>query len=266
MIEKLILGRFVPGESLIHGLDARTKLLAGFYYIGILFLANNWWTYALMVLFTLMVVQMTGIKLKVFIKGVKPLIWLILYTVVMQILFASGGTIYFDWGPFTISSFGLLNGVFVFLRFVLIIIMSTVITLTTTPMNLTDAIAYILRPFAVLKVPVNDIALMISVALRFIPTLMGETDKIMKAQRARGVDFGEGNLFEQMKVVVPIFIPLFVSSFNRAEELADAMEARGYQGGEGRTRFRILHWHLGDLIAACVMILLTAGLVILRTS
>ncbi len=119
MIEKLILGRFVPGESLIHGLDARTKLLAGFYYIGILFLANNWWTYALMVLFTLMVVQMTGIKLKVFIKGVKPLIWLILFTVVMQILFASGGTIYFDWGPFTISSFGLLNGVFVFLRFVL---------------------------------------------------------------------------------------------------------------------------------------------------
>lgn len=266
MIEKLILGRFVPGESLIHGLDARTKLLAGFYYIGILFLANNWWTYTLMVVFTLMVIQMTGIKLKVFIKGVKPLIWLILFTVVMQILFASGGTIYFDWGPFTISSFGLLNGVFVFLRFVLIIMMSTVITLTTTPMNLTDAIAYILRPFAVLKVPVNDIALMISVALRFIPTLMGETDKIMKAQRARGVDFGEGNLFEQMKVVVPIFIPLFVSSFNRAEELADAMEARGYQGGEGRTRFRILRWHLGDLVAAGVMILLTAGLVLLRTT
>ncbi|MBC1814174.1 energy-coupling factor transporter transmembrane protein EcfT, partial [Listeria booriae] len=179
MIEKLILGRFVPGESLIHGLDARTKLLAGFYYIGILFLANNWWTYALMVLFTLMVIQLTGIKLKVFIKGVKPLIWLILFTVVMQILFTSGGTIFVDWGPFTISSFGLLNGVFVFLRFVLIIMMSTVITLTTTPMNLTDAIAYILRPFAVLKVPVNDIALMISVALRFIPTLMGETDKIM---------------------------------------------------------------------------------------
>ncbi|EFR95445.1 cobalt transport protein, partial [Listeria ivanovii FSL F6-596] len=121
----------------------------------------------------------------------------------------SGGTIFFDWGPFTISSFGLLNGIFVFLRFVLIIMMSTVITLTTTPMNLTDAIAYILRPFAVVKVPANDIALMISVALRFIPTLMGETDKIMKAQRARGVDFGEGNLFEQMKIVVPIFIPLF---------------------------------------------------------
>lgn len=144
--------------------------------------------------------------------------------------------------------------------------MSTVITLTTTPMNLTDAIAYILRPFAVLKVPVNDIALMISVALRFIPTLMGETDKIMKAQRARGVDFGEGNLFEQMKVVVPIFIPLFVSSFNRAEELADAMEARGYRGGEGRTRYRISHWHIGDLIAGLVMVLLTIGLIVLRTT
>ncbi|EUJ53791.1 FAD export ECF transporter transmembrane subunit FmnA [Listeria fleischmannii] len=264
MIDKLIFGRFVPGQSLIHALDARTKLVAGFYFIGILFLANNIATYALMILFTLMVIMMTGIKIKVFIKGVKPLIWLILFTVMMQMLFTSGGVIYLDFGPITISSFGIINGIYVFIRFTLIIILSTAITLTTTPMDLTDAIAYLLQPFKYLKMPVQDIALMLSVALRFIPTLMEETDKIMKAQRARGVEFGEGNLFEQMKVVVPIFIPLFVSSFNRAEELADAMEARGYRGDEGRTRFKILHFHWIDVVALLVLILLTALLVILR--
>ncbi|MBC2304233.1 FAD export ECF transporter transmembrane subunit FmnA [Listeria booriae] len=266
MIDKLIFGRFMPGESLIHHLDARTKLIAGFYFIGILFLANNWQTYALLTLFTFAVIALTGISYRFFIKGVKPLIWLILFTVVLQMLFTSGGTIFFSWGPFAISSFGLINGVYVFIRFVLIIFISTVITLTTTPMDLTDAIAYILRPFKVLKMPVQDIALMISVALRFIPILMEETDKIMKAQRARGVEFGEGNLFEQMKVVVPIFIPLFVSSFNRAEDLADAMEARGYQGDQKRTRFRILHWHWCDLVAGLVLVALTVGLVTLRIS
>ncbi|EUJ33907.1 cobalt transport permease [Listeria floridensis FSL S10-1187] len=264
MIDKLIFGRFVPGDSWIHKLDARTKLLAGFYFIAILFLANNPLTYGLMIAFTLGVIMLTGINVKVFIKGIRPLLWLILFTVIMQMLFTSGGTIYLDFGPFTISSFGIINGIYVFIRFTLIIVLSTAITLTTTPMDLTDAIEYLLRPFKYLKVPVTDIALMISVALRFIPTLMEETDKIMKAQRARGIEFGEGNLFEQMKVVVPIFIPLFVSSFNRAEDLADAMEVRGYNGGEGRTKFKVLHWEWIDILALFVFILLTAALIVLR--
>ncbi|WP_099223070.1 FAD export ECF transporter transmembrane subunit FmnA [Listeria costaricensis] len=264
MIDKLILGRFVPGASLIHKLDARTKLLSGIYFIFILFLANNWQTNLLLVLFTWLVILLSGIKTKVYIKGVKPLIWLILFAVLMQVLFTSGGTIYFDWGPFTISAFGLENGLYTFIRFTLITIMSAVITLTTTPMDLTDAIEYLLRPFKIFKMPVQDIALMITVALRFIPTIMEETDKIMKAQRARGVEFGEGNIFEQMKAVVPIFIPLFVGTFNRAEELADAMEARGYQGGEGRTKFKVLHWHSDDFLAFSIMILLTASLIFLR--
>ncbi|MHC5252829.1 FAD export ECF transporter transmembrane subunit FmnA [Listeria kieliensis] len=264
MIDKLIFGRFVPGESWIHALDARTKLLGGFYFIAILFLANNPYAYALMIAFTFGVIFLTGIKVKVFIKGVRPLLWLILFTVIMQMLFTSGGVIYFEFGPFRISSFGIINGIYVFIRFTLIIILSTVITLTTTPMDLTDAIEYLLRPLKYLKVPVADIALMITVALRFIPTLMEETDKIMKAQRARGIEFGEGNLFEQMKVVVPIFIPLFVSSFNRAEDLADAMEVRGYDGGKGRTKFRLLHWHWIDLIALVIFVVLTAVLIFLR--
>ncbi|EUJ47332.1 cobalt transport permease [Listeria rocourtiae FSL F6-920] len=149
MLDKLIFGRFIPGESLIHHLDARTKLIAGFYFIGILFLANNWQTYALLTLFTFLVILMTGISYRFFIKGVKPLIWLILFTVLLQMLFTSGGTIYFNWGPFAISSFGIVNGIYVFIRFVLIIFISTVITLTTTPMDLTGAIAYILRPFKI---------------------------------------------------------------------------------------------------------------------
>ncbi len=192
------------------------------------------------------------------------MIWLILFTVVLQVLFTGGSTIYFDWGPIIVSQEGLINGVFIFCRFVLIIFMSTLLTLTTMPLSLTDAIEYLLRPLKVIKVPVYEIALMLSIALRFVPTLMDETEKIMNAQRARGVDFGEGNIFQQMKAIVPILIPLFVSSFNRAEELATAMEARGYKGGEGRTKYRKLDWVSRDTVAMLAYALLTVGLVVFR--
>lgn len=264
MLDKLIFGRYVPGKSLIHKLDARTKLLAGIYFIGILFLANNLLSNLLLILFTLFAVMLTGIKIRVFIKGIRPLIWLILFTVLMQILFTAGGTVYITWGPVAISSFGLLKGLSIFIRFILIVIMSTLITLTTTPVDLTRAIEYLLHPFKYMKVPVQDIALMISVSLRFVPTLMEETEKIMKAQQARGVEFGEGNLFQQMKAVVPIFIPLFVSSFNRAEDLANAMEVRGYRGDSVRTKLHILHWHLLDGIVLLLFFLLTVALIMLK--
>lgn len=160
-----------------------------------------------------------------FINGVKPLIWLILFTVILQVLFsASGGHVYFQWGIITISQLGLINGVYIFCRFVLIIFMSTLLTLTTPPLELSDAIEYLLMPLRAVHFPVYEVALMLSIALRFVPTLMDETEKIMNAQRARGVDFGEGNIFQQMRAVVPLLIPLFVSSFNRAEDLATAME------------------------------------------
>jgi len=164
-----------------------------------------------------------------------------------------------------ITSQGLMNGVFIFCRFVLIIFMSTLLTLTTMPLSLTDALEYLMRPLTALKVPVYEIALMLSIALRFVPTLMDETEKIMNAQRARGVDFGEGNVFQQMKAIVPLLIPLFVSSFNRAEELATAMEARGYSGGEGRTKFRKLDWSASDTLVMAVFVLMTGALVVLRT-
>ncbi|MER2226345.1 MAG: energy-coupling factor transporter transmembrane protein EcfT [Carnobacterium sp.] len=264
MMDKLIFGRYIPGDSWIHKLDPRAKLLGTVIFIGIIFLANNWMTYLLLLAFALTAIRLSTIKLSFFINGVKPLIWLILFTVILQVLFTGGSTVYFDWGPIIISQEGLLNGVFIFCRFVLIIFMSTLLTLTTMPLSLTDAIEYLLRPLKAVKVPVYEIALMLSIALRFVPTLMDETEKIMNAQRARGVDFGEGNIFQQMKAIVPILIPLFVSSFNRAEELATAMEARGYKGGEGRTKYRQLEWVSRDTVAMLGYAVLTVGLVVLR--
>ena len=265
MMNKLILGRYIPGDSFIHKMDPRAKLLASFYFIVIIFLANNWQSYALLAVFTLGAVGISKINLRFFIRGVRPLLWLILFTVALQMLFTQGGTVYFQWWIFSVTEFGVINGLFIFCRFVLIIFMSTLLTLTTPPLALSDAIEYLLRPFKVVNVPVHEISLMLSIALRFVPTLMDETEKIMNAQRARGVDFGEGSLLQKMKAIIPLLIPLFVSSFNRAEDLATAMEARGYQGGEGRTKFRILHWQLGDTAVLVIFAALTAILLLIRS-
>lgn len=264
MMNKLILGRYIPGDSIIHHLDPRVKLLSCFYFIGIIFLCNNWESYLFMFLFTLGCIGLSKIKLDFFIKGVKPLIWLILFTVTLQILFTGGEGVLFSWGIITISKFGIMNGVFIFCRFVLIIFMSTLLTLTTSPLSLADAIETLLHPLEKMKFPAHEISLMLSIALRFVPTLMDETEKIMNAQRARGVDFNEGNLAQKMKAIVPLLIPLFVSSFNRAEDLAIAMEARGYNGGEGRSKYRMLQWKWTDTMTIVVFVVLTIALICLR--
>lgn len=249
----------------MHTLDAKAKSIAGFYFICIIFLANNWQTYAVLMLFTLATILLTRIPLRIFIKGLRPLMGLILFTVLFQVLFVRSGTIHFQWGPFTISHGGLVNGVFIFFRFLLMVVMTTVITLTTKPIDLMDAVEFLLGPLKVLKVPVQDIALMLSIALRFVPILMDEALRVMNAQRARGVEFGEGNIFQQMKSVVPVFLPLFIHSFHRAEELANAMDARCYQGGEGRTKLKVQKWHMRDTLFFIIYMLLTGLLVLLRT-
>lgn len=263
-MNSLILGRYFPGESWIHRLDPRSKLLACIYFIFVLFLANNLQTYTLLWAFTLLSMYMSGVSFRTYLKGVKPLIWLILFTVFLQILFTSGGTVYFEWGPITITYFGLTNGFFIFCRFVMIVFVSTVVTLTTKPIDLTDGINYLLRPLRALKIPVDEFSLMLSISLRFIPNLLDETQKVMDAQRARGTEFGEGNIFIQMKTLVPVLLPLFVSSLNRAEELANAMEVRGFQSGEKRSTFRQLHWQKRDTFCLLLMLVLTIGLVFLR--
>lgn len=264
MLEKMLLGRYIQSDSWIHKLDPRTKLISSFYFIIIIFLANNWLSYVVLTLFTFTAIYLSDINLKFFLNGVKPLIWLILFTVIFQVLFTTGGTVYFQWGFLAITSNGLINGAYIFARLVLIIFMSTLLTLTTAPLELTDGIEHLLRPLAKLGFPSHEIALMLSIALRYVPTLMDEAQKIMNAQRARGVEFNQGSFVQRMKAIIPILVPLFVSAFNRAEEMATAMEARGYRGGEGRTKYRQLDYGKGDLIVLVSMILLTAILVGLR--
>lgn len=263
-MNKLTLGRYVPGDSILHQLDPRAKLVSGFYFIIVLFIANNWQTYLLLWLFTLGVMWLSKVHLYNYFRGVRPLIWLILFTVVLQMLFTAGGTIYVEWGPIRISEFGLINGVYIFCRFVMIIFISTAITLTTKPIDLTDGIDSLLGPLRKLNIPVDEISLMLSISLRFIPNLLDETQRVMDAQRARGTEFGEGSLVQQMKTLVPIFLPLFTNSLNRAEELANVMEVKGYQSGIKRSSFRKLRWKTCDTITLCVMAALTIGLILLR--
>ncbi len=264
MLDKLLLGRYLQGDSFIHRLDPRTKFLATFLFIIIVFLANNWLTYFILAIFTMLALLASKIPMSFFWNGVKPLLWVILFTVVLQMLFTTGGDVYFEWYFIKITSYGVINAIFIFLRFMFIIFISTLMTLTTPPLQIADAMESIMKPLGKIGVPVHEIALMLSIALRFVPTLMDEAQKIMNAQRARGVDFGEGNLFEQMKAIIPILIPLFVSSFNRAEDLATAMEARGYQGGTGRSKYRVLTYGKIDGIAATSLVILTIALVLFR--
>jgi energy-coupling factor transport system permease protein len=263
-MNKLILGRFIPENSFIHRLDPRTKFVGSFYFIFVLFLANNWQSYSLSCAFILIAILFSKINLSFFFKGIRPLIVLILFTVILQIFFTSGGKIFWSLGPLRLTSYGLTNGAFIFIRFVLIILISTLMTLTTSPLSMSDAVEYLLKPLRIFHFPVHEVSLMLSIALRFVPTLIDETEKIVNAQKARGVEFNEGSFLKRIKAITPILIPLFVSSFKRADELATAMEARGYQGGEGRTRYRELTWHTRDTLSSLTLVALTIALWLTR--
>lgn len=257
MFEKMLLGRYIQLESWIHQLDPRTKLLSALYFIALIFMADHWLAYLILTLFVFLAVGLSKIDLKFFINGIKPMIWLILFTVVFQLFFTTGGETLFQWGILKITTLGIINSIYMFIRLVLIIMMSTLLTLTTAPLELTDGIEHLLRPLAKFGFPSHEIALMLSIALRYVPTLMDEAQKIMNAQRARGVEFDEGGFLERVKAMVPILVPLFVSAFNRAEEMAIAMEARGYRGGEGRTKYRQLSYSKNDMTVVIVFVILT---------
>lgn len=265
-MDKLILGRYIPGNSMIHRLDPRSKLLAMFAFLLLIFWANNLITNVLIIAFVFAMVLLSQIRLSFFINGLKPMIGIILFTTFFQVFFTPGASILWEFWIFKVSIEGLQQALIIFIRFVLIIFFSTLLTLTTTPLSLADGIESGLAPLKRLKVPVHEIGLMLSMSLRFVPTLMDDTTRIMNAQRARGVDFNEGNLIQKVKSVIPILIPLFASSFKRADALATAMEARGYQGGEGRTKYRVLEWKLPDTCAVIVMILLGVTLYVLKSA
>ena len=236
-MDKLILGRYIPGNSMIHRLDPRSKLLAMFAFLLLIFWANNLITNVLIIAFVFAMVLLSQIRPSFFINGLKPMIGIILFTTFFQVFFTPGASVLWEFWIFKVSIEGLQQALIIFIRFVLIIFFSTLLTLTTTPLSLADGIESGLAPLKRLKVPVHEIGLMLSMSLRFVPTLMDDTTRIMNAQRARGVDFNEGNLIQKVKSVIPILIPLFASSFKRADALATAMEARGYKGGEGRTKY-----------------------------
>ena len=264
MMEKMIFGRFIPGESFVHKLDPRAKLLFVFAFIVIVFIANNAMTYGLLVAFTLVVVLMSRIKPYFLINGLKPVLFLMIFTFLIHILFTKEGDLLFELGFVKVYEEGLRQGIFISLRFLVLVFMTTILTLTTSPISITDGLEVLLNPLKKVKFPVHELALMMSIALRFIPTLMDETDKIMKAQMARGSDLSAGSLKDRIKAVVPLLVPLFVSAFKRAEDLATAMEVRGYKGGEGRTRYRQLKWQLKDTFILVFLVVFAAGLWMLR--
>lgn len=265
MMEKMIFGRYVPADSVIHKMDPRSKLIVIFLFVCIIFLANNWLTYALIGIYTFFMLGLSRIPFRFLYAGLKPVLWLVLFTLILQLFFTKEGEILFQLGPIKIYEEGVRQGIFISMRFFFLILMTSLLTLTTTPIEITDGLETLLNPLKKVRFPVHEMALMMSISLRFIPTLMQETDKIMKAQIARGVEFATGPVKERIKAVIPLLIPLFVSSFKRAEELAIAMEARGYRGGEGRTKYRQLSWHLADSLQLVVLVILSVFLFLLRS-
>ncbi|MFT8916005.1 energy-coupling factor transporter transmembrane component T family protein, partial [Lentilactobacillus hilgardii] len=212
----------------------------------------------------LIVILLSGISIMYFLKGIRPLIWLIIFTVLLQILFSSGGRVLWHFGPFSVTNESLINGGFIFMRFLLIIMISTVLTLTTTPLAIADGVQTILKPLKKVKFPVDTLALMLSIALRFVPTLMDEMETIMNAQRARGVDFGSGSLKHRVKAAVPLLVPLFTGAINHAENLSTAMEARGFSDSEHRTKYRQYRWQVKDTISWLVFLAIGAVVIFIR--
>jgi energy-coupling factor transport system permease protein len=265
MMNSMIIGKYVPGNSLIHRMDSRSKLIMIFMFVFIVFLANNALTYLLLGLFTVVIVLLTKLPVNFLLKGLKPVLWIILFTFILHLLVTKEGDILLDLGFLRIYEEGLKQGIFISFRFLFLILMTTILTLTTTPIEITDGMESLLAPFKKLRLPVHELALMMSISLRFIPTLMEETDKILKAQMARGVDFTSGPIKNRIKAIVPLLVPLFISAFKRAEELATAMEARGYRGGEGRTKLRQLKWKFLDTSVISLLVVLGLVLIYLRT-
>lgn len=262
MLRDITLGQYYQAESPIHRMDPRVKLVGTMIYIVSLFLYKNITAYLLALLFLIMVIKVSKVPFRFMIKGLKAVWFLLLITAVFNLFLTKGEPLLTVW-KLTITKEGVINSVYIAIRLAFLIIGSSLMTLTTTPNQLTDGLEKVLGPLKVIKVPVHEIAMMMSIALRFIPILMEETDKIMKAQMARGADFESGKLMTRVKAMVPLLVPLFISAFRRANDLAMAMEARCYQGGEGRTKMKPLQYKRIDGAAYTVLVLYLAAVIVL---
>ena len=257
MIRDITLGQYYPGESWIHKLDPRTKIIGTFVFLVALFLVKDFWGFLVAVAGLGLVIGISRVPLNFILKGLKPVFLIILFTFVINMFMTKGETLV-GWGFLVITREGLYNAFFMGVRLVLLIIGSSLLTLTTKPIKLTDGIENLLGPLKKIGVPAHELAMMMTIALRFIPTLLEETDRIMKAQSSRGADFVNGNLWQRAKNMVPLLVPLFISAFRRADDLATAMEARCYRGGEGRTKMHQLAYTWRDRNAFLAVVLVTA--------
>ena len=262
MIRDITIGQYFPGKSAIHKMDPRIKILLSILYIVMLFVADNMWGLLLGVLFGFAAYLISRIPLSMIWKSMKPVVPIVIFTAVLN-LFLSTGDPLWQWKFLKITKEGIETAVFMSVRILCLIAGTSLLTYTTSPIALTDGIERLLSPLKKIKLPVHELAMMMTIALRFIPTLIEETDKIMSAQKARGADFESGNIFQRARALVPILVPLFISAFRRADELATAMECRCYHGGQGRTALHVLRYRAADIWVLLGFIALTAGIIAL---
>ena len=265
MLKVITLGQYFPGNSVVHRLDPRTKLIMLVVYIVALFMATNVVSYGLVAGFLLVTIKISTIPMKSIVRGMKPLVLILVFTGILNLFFTVGeGEPLVDFWVITVYKEGIVRAMFMVLRILLLISGTFLLTYTTSPISLTDGLESLMGPLKKLHVPVHELSMMMCIALRFIPTLIEETDKIMCAQKARGADFESGSLMDKAKALVPILVPLFISAFRRADELATAMECRCYQGGDGRTKMKLLRYKLWDFEAFGIGALLIAAVVVLK--
>lgn len=264
MLKDITIGQFFPGKSVVHRLDPRMKIILTGVFIALLFIAKSMLALSVGIIFMLYAFFISHIPMRLMLKSIKPIIPIIIFTAVLNLFFISTGDVLFHFWIIKITTGGVQTSIFMVVRIVCLIIGTSLLTYTTSPIALTDAIERLLSPLKKIKVPVHELSMMMTIALRFIPTLIEETDKIMSAQKARGADMETGSLIQRAKALVPILIPLFVSAFRRAEELAMAMECRCYHGGDGRTRLKQLHIASRDFSALFVTLAFLAGVIVIN--
>lgn len=264
MLNNITMGQYYPVDSKVHRLDPRIKLILTIVFIVAVFLAKTFVGYALLLIFVYCAARMANVPFKMLLRGLKPLRLILILTFLLNLFFTTGETVWVEFWIIRITKEGFLQALFYSLRLAFLVVGTSLLTLTTSPVALSDAIEILFSPLKKIHFPAHELAMMMTIALRFIPTLLEETDKIMKAQMARGADFESGNLISRAKAMVPLLVPLFVSAFRRASDLAMAMESRCYHGGEGRTRLRVLKLSRNDGIACLVMAGLLALIILER--
>ena len=264
MLNDVTFGQYYPTKSFVHNLDPRIKLLFLIAYIVAIFMAKTFYGLALCAVILVVAVALSRVPVKSVLRSVKGIIFLLVFTALLNLFFHGGKTVYWEYGIIKITLEGIIFSVFLMFRLIFVVLGSALLTLTTTPVSLTDGLESMLKPLTYIKFPVHALALIMSIALRFIPTLIDETNRIISAQKARGADFETGNIFKRITAIVPILIPLLISAFRRAEELADAMDARCYSGSTARTKYKKLHFTWRDGIAVLVAAVMITGVVLLN--